>query len=170
MKVNQAVLMVLRHLRNAFETGKENGDFTITDGKVALAETYLSGEWVAITGSRLNDGIYRIKFDAGEYLLTNGTDNELAVEDESFTGSVWRLGLPKDLIDLCKDVQAWLDSSAGQPGAGAITSESVVGFYSVKFATPKEGGNSGGWESAFANRINSGWRNMYGSALFSILR
>jgi hypothetical protein len=53
MKVNQAVLMVLRHLRNAFESGQEKGDFAITDGKVAIGETYLSGEWVAITGSMI---------------------------------------------------------------------------------------------------------------------
>jgi hypothetical protein len=174
MKLNEFILMMIRHLRNAFEVSGSIGDYAIDDGSILLYEDYLVGEWIAIVGSRVNDGIYRIDESIPttpltgkyKYRLGNGTDAESPVTDEAFTGTVWSLKLPRSLVTLCGEIKAWMDSPAGKPTN--ITSESVVGFYSKTMAT-SENGMPVGWEDVFKSRIHDGWREMFSSELVSSL-
>jgi len=166
MKVNEAILIVVRKLRNAFEMCVEHGDFVIKDGVIGLTESYLNNGWIAITGSKLNNGIFKLKIDGTQCKLINGTDEEIPVSDESFTGSVWQLAFPKDFISLCDDILTWFDSPAGKPTT--VVSESVVGFYTKTNATNKDGSPIG-WEQVFATRLNSSWRKMWESELIKSL-
>jgi len=167
MKLNDTILMVIRYLRNAFESGSEGGNFTIEDGKVALSDAYYTGEWIAITGSRLNNGVFQLSQDeTGVFVLSNGTDGEIPKVNETFDGKIWRLALPRDFVALCLDLQNWLISPAGKPSN--ITKESVLGYYSKTFAT-SENGAPLGWIDMFSNRINSGWRKMWESELVRTL-
>jgi hypothetical protein len=162
MKINEAMLTVVRHLRNAFEVSVERGDFVISDGRIALYESYSDNEWIAITGSKFNNGIYQLKVVDNQYLLGNGTDDEKAASDEYFTGSVWRLLLPRDFITVCGDLLKWFESPAGQPTT--VVSESVVGFYTKTNATNRDGAPVG-WDKVFATRLSGSWREMYASEL-----
>ena len=158
MKLNEAVLIVFRHIKNAFVTGAERGDFTIHEGNIALAGAYLTGEWIAITGSKLNNGIYQLTCTGPLHKLSNGSDDEIPVVDETFTGSVWRIGLPMDFIILCNDLCEYFKSPAGKPSD--VVSESVVGFHSVTHATSSSGAPVG-WDKVFSARINPSWRNVW---------
>ena len=162
MKLNEAILLMVKHIRNAFEFSIERGSFVINDGKLSLSEKYVAGEWIAILGSALNDGIYKISSVGSTYSLANGSDNENPVTDEEFTGAVWRLRLPKSLVSLCADIQKWTDSPEGKPSN--VVSESVVSFYSKTLATTKDGAPIG-WESVFKSRIHGNWRKMWETEL-----
>jgi len=168
MKLNSAIRMVVRHLRNAFEISVERGGFTISDGEIALSEKYIIGEWIAITGSTLNNGIYKIvNVNGSLYWLGNGTDDAIVcVKNEEFNGAVWRLRLPQDLIDVSKDIAEWQESPAGKPSN--VVSESVVGFYSKTLATNEDGAPAT-WESVFSSRLHGNWRKMFQSTLISSL-
>ena len=169
MKLNESILMVARHLRNAFEISAESGAFAIVEGEISPVGEYCVNEWIAITGSKFNNGIYKIVLDNpvhDSYQLGNGTDSDNPVADEQFVGTVWRLMLPKDLVDVCKEVAEWMDSKLGKPSN--VASESVAGYYSVTMMTDKNG-NPAGWESVFASRLNGMWRKMFASVLISSL-
>jgi hypothetical protein len=170
MKLNESILMMVEHIRNAFEDSVERDDFVIVDGEIALSDKCMVGEWIAVTGSILNNGIYKVKSVDDEprpkHKLGNGTDEESPVTDEAFTGAVWRLRLPSSLVKLCEDVRSWMESPAGKPTN--ITSESVVGFYSKTVAT-SENGAPVGWEGTFKSRISDSWREMWASELVSSL-
>jgi hypothetical protein len=167
MKTNEAILMVVKKVRNAFEVNAERGRFTIKDGQINLSEEYMTGEWVAIVGSVLNNGIYKIEqSDQDTLLLRNGTDSDSPVTDEVFTGAVWRLRLPKDFIRVCDEIREWHGSPQAKPSN--VASENVVGFYSKTVATGKDGVPAG-WDKVFASKINDNWCKMFESRLVSSL-
>jgi len=161
MKLNEAIFMVLRDLRNAFEGEKEEGVYAVKDDAINLKNEYKPGMWIAITGSVLNDGLYVLKKTSVSSLwqLTNGTDDDSPVQnEESFNGSVWRLKPPGGFITLCKEIAEWFDSEAGRNRG--VVSESVLGFHKVEFAMDKNG-QVAGWDTLFANRIPGSWRKMW---------
>jgi len=160
MKLNEVILVVMRELRRTFEIDSESGVYSIFNSEIQLRRDYIKGEWIIITGSRFNDGVYQLKRTLPDtpLLLTNGSDNGIAVEDEDdFQGTIWRLRLPRDFIALCKEINAFMDSPEGKQSA--IVSENVVGVHSWSKATGKEG-KPLGWQQLFGNRL-SPWRRMF---------
>lgn len=55
------LLPVMRRVNNFFEISKERGEFEIKDGAIAVSGKYLEGQFVAITGSILNNGVRRVE-------------------------------------------------------------------------------------------------------------
>ena len=131
---------VLTHLHNWFpaRNGKHAGAFVIASGALSPDVGLVSGQYYRIKGSVFNDGLHRI--GDGETLT-----------DETFTGEVWALAIPKAVQDMAKEIAEWRENNPETDK----TSESFGG-YSYSRAQSATGG-VGGWQSAFAGRLNA-WR------------
>ena len=106
--------------------------WTIADGTMDVPGA-LSGQYIRIVGSVLNDGVY-------QYPLTGLTD-------ETFTGTVQLLAIPKTVIALVDEMETW--SKKNQPTA--FTSESFGG-YSYSKATNADG-VAASWQDVFRARL-----------------
>lgn len=130
---------VLGHLNNWFCREIIEGDFTITGGGITLP--LLDGQYFRICDSVMNDGLHQHP----------STD----LVDETFTGTVWVLEVPRDVVALADEIQAW--SEKNQPSA--YTSESFGG-YSYSKATGANGAPLS-WQDVFRGRLNQ-YRKMPG--------
>lgn len=132
---------VLRHLRNWFIApgGVQRGTFTIADGTLELP-FLIPGQHFRIKGSILNDGVYLYP---------------AVLADETFSGEIWPLAIPKALLETVADIEAW-QATNGKAADGPYTSESFGG-YSYTKATDSKTGGAVTWESAFRGRLNI-WR------------
>lgn len=106
--------------------------WTIADGTMEVPGA-LSGQYVRIIGSVLNDGVY-------QYPLTGLTD-------ETFTGAVRLLVIPRTVLALVDEIEAWTEKN--QPTA--FTSESFGG-YSYSKATNADG-VAASWQDVFRARM-----------------
>lgn len=140
------------YLRNWFDRKKYIGDFTISNGVISGDKpmNLLSGQYIRIVGSILNDGVYQYDPEGIEELV-----------DETFHGSVWSLAIPKEVVEIDKEIDAWMDKYGGADSASMspFSSESFGGYsYSKSNGNSEEGDSGlGGWQSAFANRLSQ-WR------------
>lgn len=137
------------YLKNWFEKDKYIGDITIQDNIILPTMPIQNGQYIRIVGSVFNDGIYQIPLAEGVNLT-----------DESFHGAVWLLAIPKEVLDLAKDIEAWqskyggVDSQAMSP----FNSESFGGYsYSKSSGSSANGIVNGTWQSAFSERL-ARWR------------
>lgn len=55
------LLPVMREVRNFFEISSESGEYEIKNGSITVTGRYVVGQYVAITGSILNDGVKRVE-------------------------------------------------------------------------------------------------------------
>ena len=132
---------VMRACRNYFQTDAIHAAWTITDGILSPSCGAKAGEWIAVSGSRLNDGVYQLDADGAIP----------GAADECFSGMVYRLRPPRAFLSLCEEIAAY---DASHP-ASAVTGEKF-GAYSVSL--------SGGWETAFQARL-SPWRRMFAEVI-----
>lgn len=130
---------VLRHIRNWFAISITEGTFNIEGGALALP-SLLEGQYFRIRGSVFNDGLHK----QGETDLT----------DESFTGEVWALAVPKAVIKLAEDIAAWQEKNA-EVLASPYDSESFGGYSYTK--TRSQSGKAITWEDAFRSELKQ-WR------------
>lgn len=118
-----------------------DGNFVIQSGTITLP-FLLPGQYFRIVGSRLNDGVY-------QYPAQN-------LLDETFTGEVWEMRVPKDFIDLAGEIGDWV-TKYGDAANSPYTSESFGG-YSYTKAQGRGSGSSGAtltsWQAAFQTRLN----------------
>ena len=127
---------VLMEIHNWLQVGIFPGEYTILDGQ--FTPSFLQpGQYYRIVGSAFNDGLHK----CGDTGLT----------DETFTGSVWALAIPKAIITLSDEIKAWQDRY-GESVASPYLAESFGG-YSYSKGTP--GGQSGAtnWQSAFSAQL-----------------
>lgn len=131
---------VLRYLRNWFPVSFHNDTFVVENGSIALP-FIKEGQYFRIIGSVFNDGVYK-------HPVTNLTD-------ETFNGAIWAMAIPKTVLDMVEEIEAWNTKNAERV-TSPYQSESFGGYsYTLK----PENGSGGGvtWESAFASRLNA-WR------------
>ena len=133
---------VLMNIRRWFpvEGGVHSGTFTIEGGGITLP-FLLTNQYFRIVGSVFNDGLH-------QYPAVDLTD-------ETFTGSVWALAVPKAVIDLADEIQKWQEKN-GEASVSPYQSESFGG-YSYSKATDAETGGAVTWQSAFKQQL-SAWR------------
>jgi hypothetical protein len=143
---------VCNHIHNYFIRENHTGTFTITDGVIDLPDI-LPGQRFMITGSAMNDGIYT--WDSG--IFDDDAQKAETLTNETFTGTVSYLAVPKAFLLLVDEIKAWrekYEDAANSP----FTSESFGGYSYSKAGTGGTGGNSGRgrttWETAFADRLN----------------
>lgn len=123
---------------------RESGEFTIEGGSITLP-FLVDGQYFRIVGSRLNDGVYQYPADD--------------LEDETFTGDVYEMRVPKGFRDIAGEIEDWFDQY-GEVMQSPYQSEDVIGVYSYTKASA--GSNGGGdsqadWRAVFGNRLNE-WR------------
>lgn len=144
---------VCRVLRNWFEVEKFYGDFEIKDGEIkSLNDGEMGiqeGQYFRIIGSVFNDGVHQFP------------TNSANLQDEEFNGAVWLLAIPKDLVQLSDEIDAWNEKYTGVDSAAMspFNSESFGGYsYSKSSGGNADGtGGSADWKSVFAHRLNQ-WR------------
>ncbi|MBR6954610.1 MAG: hypothetical protein IKH77_06205 [Clostridia bacterium] len=141
---------VMREVRNCFVTGKCEGVWRLEDGRLSPGELLMPGEWIALSGSCLNDGIWQLD---GEGRLVGET------RDERFTGEVWFLHPPAEFLALCEEIAAWV---AAHPPED--TAEEAFGDYRWKALTDACG-LPVDWREVFRGRLLP-WRRMFGEVGF----
>ena len=116
---------ICEHLNNFFDTrdgeyiNRSAGTFVISNGVISpLSSSLIAGQYIRIVGSLLNDGIY--------LLPSNLTISSLV--NETFTGAVFGLAIPKDLATLDSEITAYV---AANPASGYV-SESLGGWSGTK--------------------------------------
>ena len=132
---------VLIHLKNWFVVpgGVHEGTFNIKNSTLAL--TFLQeGQYYRICGSILNDGLHKYG-DIGDKL-----------QNETFTGTVWALAIPKAVVELSTKIEEW-QTKNGETVASPFTSESFGG-YSYTKATDSATGAVATWETVFRSQLN----------------
>lgn len=138
MTVSMTELM--RAVRNCFVTGAADGQWRV-EGGVLTGDTplpYIS--YVAIEGR----GVYALSPD--------GTVEGLP--DGEWEGRIWLLEPPEDFLRLLEDINAYL----AKTGDESITSGTITrrresfGVYATETEYGASG-TSGGWQSAFADRM-----------------
>ena len=134
---------VLMNIRNWFPVkgGIHSGTFTIKDGGITLP-FLADGQYFRICGSVFNDGLHR-------YPATD-------LVDEEFSGTIWELAIPKAVIELASEIEAWQKKN-GEAAAGIYQSESFGGYQYSK-QTASDGGQLTVW-SVFRKRLNQ-WRKL----------
>lgn len=135
---------ILRHLNNWFCVEIRSGQFTVEEGSIALP-FLRDGQYFRVTGSVFNDGLYQ--YPASE------------MTDETFDGAIWSLAVPRAVIELSGEIEAW-QTKNGDAAASPYTSESFGGYsYSKTNGTGSSSVVT--WQSVFRDRLND-WRRLKG--------
>ena len=120
--------------------GIYSGTYTIEDGSIALP-FLRDGQYFRIMGSVFNDGLHRYGPDM-EYLT-----------DETLEGTVWALAVPKAVVELAREIEAWREKY-GAVMDSPYTSESFGGYSYTKASGAEDSTGSGGWQAAFRSRLD----------------
>ena len=132
---------ICAEIRNYFLTNREKdihpGTFTISGGSLDL-DYLLEGQYFRIVGSVLNDGVH-------QYPATD-------LMDETFTGSVWAMSVPRSVVELAEEISGWVEAN-NKALSSPYTSESFAGYSYSKAAS--KSGNGYTWQDQFATRLNA---------------
>ena len=127
-------------------------DYTIAEGVLStLDSSILTGQYIAIYGSVLNDGIWKV--GASGAITSDMTG--VTAQDETFTGTVYPLKVPPDFVSLATEITAW---RTAMKEASPYTSESFLGYSYSK--AQKQGGGNIGWQQQYADRLTP-YRKMF---------
>lgn len=141
-----------QELKNWFDRGQPRiyGAFEISGGKITdtdFTDVIKPNQYFRITGSVFNDGVYKYTDD-------------LRLTDELFVGSIWLMAIPKEVIALSDEIDAWqakygaADSIAMSP----FNSESFGGYsYSKSTGGSSDGAGANTWQAAFSSKLSM-WR------------
>lgn len=138
-----------KELNNWFDLFRCFGRYTIKDNVITGNYSLQDNQYFRIVGSVFNDGVYKF-------------DENLELVDEVFDGSIWAMAIPKGVIALASDIEAWKDKyqSIDSPAMSPYNSESFGGYSYSKSGGASSSGNvdlGGTWQGAFADRLNH-WR------------
>ena len=145
---------ICRELNNWFDRNSDGSDnryfgtFAIEDGIIDLSETDIKdGQYFRIIGSTFNDGVHQFPV----------TD----LQDETFDGAIWLMAIPKAVLDLATEIEAWNAKYGGvdSPSMSPFNSESFGGYSYSKSSRSGSGTDesAGTWQGQFASRLNK-WR------------
>ena len=132
---------VLTHLKNWFVVpcGVHEGMYTIENSTLELPFLQ-NGQYYRICGSVFNDGLHKYG------------DESDKLQNETFTGTVWALAIPKALVELSTKIEEWQKKN-GDAVASPYSSESFGG-YSYTKATDSATGAQATWETVFRSDLN----------------
>ena len=130
---------VLIHLKNWFVVprGVHEGIYTIENGTLELSFLQ-KGQYYRICGSVFNDGLHKY--------------GDVDLQNETFTGTVWALAIPKAVVDMAAKIEEW-QTKNGDAVASPYQSESFGG-YSYTKATDADTGGVATWETVFRAQLN----------------
>lgn len=116
------------------------GTFEISGGSIEPLSFLRDGQFYRIVGSYLNDGVYQ-----------RGVD-DLALVDEEFDGAIWAMRVPRDFVELCKQIQIW-EAENAKALSGPYQSESFAGYSYSKGSSAS--GGAYGWADQFRSKLNA---------------
>ena len=127
-----------------------DGTFTIEDGVLDI-EGLADGQYFRIMGSLFNDGVHKFG------------DKDDTLKDETFSGVIWTMGVPVEVVKLAEDIKAWQEKygNVDSPAMSPYSSESFDGYSYNKqqgFASTG-GGMLTSWNAVFASRL-APWRKL----------
>lgn len=134
---------ILDHIHNYFVKEVHHGNYKINSGKLDV-DFLVDGQYFKIVGSVLNDGVY--KYEA-----------TLTLNDESFSGEIWAMAVPRAVIALSLEIEDWV-GKYGEASSSPFQSESFGGYSYSKSSgggSSSTGGGNGGWQDAFRSRLNA---------------
>lgn len=155
---------VMNSINNYFATdrttgdlyGAESGTFTLDSGKIAVCGKYLVGQYIAITGSVLNNGVYRVEDFTDGVITIKESDANDKLWGETFEGTIYSLRVPQDFLQLVDKITKFTESELGQ--ASNVTSASF-GIQSFSFGTNSAGVRAG-WADTFRQELSK-YRRMF---------
>ena len=130
---------VLTYLNNWFLTEIYEGTYTIQDGGITLPFLQ-TGQYFRIMGSVFNDGLHRYPADG--------------LVGEEFSGTVWALAVPKAVIDISEEIEAWQEKN-GDIITSPYTSESFGGYAYTKPSTGGTDASISSWQDIFKSRLSA---------------
>lgn len=152
---------ICSHLHNWFTDPADvcEGEWTIENGAIDLAGVVQDGQYFRIVGSVFNDGVY-------QYPAQSAEGEEPILHDETFTGEIWPMKVPRAVIALSGEIAAW-QAQYGATMASPYQSESVIGVYSyakgvgsyARGGNGNSASNADAWQSVFRSRLNQ-WRKL----------
>lgn len=131
---------ILAYLRNDFVREIHKGTFEIVGGNIAPLDFLIPNQYFRIVNSTLNDGVYCY-------------GDTLELLDETFTGEIWALAIPPDLLKIADEITDFMASDEAKPSV--YTSESFDGYSNTR-ATDSDGVGVS-WQAVFAKRLRR-WR------------
>lgn len=133
---------ICAYIHNYFEHTSASGTFTIENGVLVDGPGIMPGQYFHIRGSVFNDGVHLISDQ---------------LTDETFTGTITLMAVPKAVLELSEDISAWVEQNA-QVMNSPYQSESFGG-YSYTKASGSGGADGADWRSVFSTRLNQ-WRKL----------
>ena len=132
---------VLIHLKNWFVVprGVHEGIYTIENSTLELPFLQ-NGQYYRICGSVFNDGLHKYG------------DISDKLQNETFSGTVWALAIPKAVVNLAEKIEEWQNKN-GDAVASPFSSESFGGYTYTK-ATDSATGAVATWETVFRSQLN----------------
>lgn len=155
-----------REVKNWFERSRYYSSFSVANGVIDLTELVMDGsiqdgQYFRIIGSVFNDGVHKYKepIEQGEETITDETDADV-LQDETFTGIVAPMAIPKDFIAMYEEINNWLNTYSSEIEK-PYQSESFGGYsYSLKGSLAGGSGeDSEPWKAQFRSRLNK-WRKL----------
>lgn len=142
---------VLKYLNNYFSEDTEPVTYDLTfiaDGTISAdfsESTIISGQYVRICGTKLNDGVYKVTAKDDSSLTIAETYDFKILTEAEITGTVQVLDIPRDLIAVIDDVTTYDATSTD-----GIASESQ-GARSITYA----GDGGSGWKGIFQSKLST---------------
>lgn len=137
-----------KELNNWFDQRRFFGTFSIENNQIDGSFSLQKNQYFRIVGSVFNDGVYKYSDD-------------LELEDENFTGAIWAMAIPPEVVALAADIKAWAEKyqSVDSVAMSPFNSESFGGYSYSKSGGSGAGNTdlSGTWQGTFADRLNR-WR------------
>lgn len=130
-----------KELNNWFDVKRIFGTFTIADGSLAI-DGVQDGQYIRIWDSVFNDGTYK-------YPVTD-------LKDETFTGVIWLLAIPQEVITLSDEIDKWVSEYAEELRS-PYQSESFGGYSYSKSSAQGSDGTGITWIDVFADQLKK-WR------------
>lgn len=130
---------------------KHSGTFAVSGGTIEPLDFLLAGQYFRIVGSVLNDGVY-----------CNAAEDLQRLSDETFTGEIWEMAVPKDFIAQCEAADEWrkLNEKADSTNMSPFTSESFGGYSYTKSGSNAENGSNATWQTVFEQSFRA-WQRIY---------
>ena len=131
---------ILDFIHNYFVKEVYRGKFKI-ESQALNVDFLLDGQYFKIKGSVLNDGVHQYPAE---------------LVDEEFIGEVWAMAVPRSLLNLVDEIEAWNDAN-GAVADGPYQSESFGGYSYTKASTTagQNGTSKLAWQSKFGSQLNA---------------
>lgn len=132
-------------LNNWFEREVHSGTFEIRGG-VLDVDFLLDNQYFRVVGSTFNESVYKFGADT--------------LVDETFSGEVWAMAVPPDVISLISDINDWQEKNAAAINS-PYSSESFSGYaYTLTGQsdnTSSATSTGATWQAKFRTQLNK-WR------------